>query len=134
MAMAQEVFVPFVEHYKPKPSHMNGMLNPHELAGMVGVAKEIRISPEHIEEEARNLRNCKSEHDNSLAEMEYLINGLIEYWRGEAQDAFVTSFRNKKKAFEEFSSNLEDFARYLETFAMVMRDHEKLQAGIASQL
>ena len=98
------------------------------------MAAEILVTPERLEEESRNLSNCKSEHDNSLAEMDNIVNGLLQYWRGEAQDAFATSFRNKRKTFEEFSLNLEDFVRYLNDFAMIMRDQEKLQVGKALSL
>ena len=98
------------------------------------MAAEILVTPERLEEEARNLTTSKEEHDNSLNEMESVVNGLLQYWRGEAQDAFANSFRNKKQTFENFSLDLENFVKYLNDFAMIMRDQEKLQVGKAASL
>ena len=98
------------------------------------MAEEILVTPERLEDEAGNMNTAKAEHDNSLAEMDNVVNGLLQYWRGEAQDAFANSFRNKRKTFEDFSVDLEKFVNYLKEFAMLMRDQEKLQTAKAASL
>ena len=97
-------------------------------------AAEILVTPERLEEEAGNLTKSKADHDNSLAEMQNVVNGLLQYWRGEAQEAFANSFNNKKKTFEEFSLDLEKFVKFLQRFAEIMRSQERAKTLEAQTL
>ncbi|MBQ3447865.1 MAG: WXG100 family type VII secretion target, partial [Synergistaceae bacterium] len=69
-----------------------------------------------------------------LSAIDGLINGLASDWHGEAQEAFMTSYANKKATFQQFSLDMEAFIRFLNEYAQTMEDQEKLQAGKAAGL
>ena len=94
----------------------------------------IRLTPENLRDGAQRLAQAKADNDDVINQIDGLINGLESDWHGEAQEAFMTSYANKKATFQQFSLDMEAFIRFLNEYAQTMEDQEKLQAGKAAGL
>ncbi len=95
---------------------------------------KIKLTPEALRDGAQRLSQVKADNDDVLNRIDALINGLVAEWHGEAQEAFANSYANKKATFQQFSLDMEAFIRFLNDYARVMEDQEKLQAGKAAGL
>lgn len=85
----------------------------------------ISMSPELLRERAKNVRNYKAQHDEVMAKMKNLINGLDEVWKGEAQTAYMEKFTSMQPTFQNFSEMLEGYAQLMETSANDMEAHDQ---------
>ena len=77
----------------------------------------IQVTPDLLTAKAAELRSYKSQHDDEMAKMRALVNGLNEIWKGDAQDAFVTKFESMQPTFNNFSEMLEGYAKLMDTAA-----------------
>lgn len=98
------------------------------------MAKEILLTPENLESEASKLLGNKSSLDGVFANIASLISGLLEHWRGEAQNAFSNSFTQKRKDFDKFSQNMQEFADFMKKYANEMRELENRHKALAGKL
>ena len=94
----------------------------------------IKLTPEVLEDGAAKLRETASRNDDVVVRLDGLIEGLNADWEGDAYNAFRESYLTKRSTFEKFTIDMDVFAKYLEDFATIMRDQEKLQADKARQL
>lgn len=77
----------------------------------------IQVTPEVLRSKATDVRSYRSDHDNVIAKLTTLVNGLNETWKGEAQDAFVAKFESMRSTFQNFSEMLEGYAKLMDTAA-----------------
>ena len=98
------------------------------------MAADILLTPENLLSEASKLMSNKAELDNIFNQIAQLIAGLIEHWHGEAQQAFTNSFNQKRAIFDDFSADMESFARFMEKYAKDMSELENNQKNMASKL
>ncbi len=77
----------------------------------------IQVTPDLLKGKAGDLRSLKSEHDQTMARMKTLIEGLNEVWKGDAQDAFVAKYQSMQGTFTSFSQMIEDYAKLMDTAA-----------------
>lgn len=89
------------------------------------MAERIRLTPEGLNEAAGNLANGKADNESIINECSGLVTGLLGAWHGEAQDAFVTSFNQKKATFEEFTRDMDIFINFLKRTANDFETVEK---------
>lgn len=94
----------------------------------------IRITPEGLEAQAKELRNQKGEHEQIYARMKQLVNSLTSEWEGQAQTAFLNSFTSKEAFFKQFAEEIEAFVLFMERAAQTMRDTEEQLKAQAQQL
>ncbi len=94
----------------------------------------IKLTPEILQEKAAELRTTALRNDDVINRLNGLIDGLEADWEGDAYNAFRESYMAKRETFKKFTIDMDVFAKYLEEFATVMRDQEKLQADKARQL
>lgn len=88
-------------------------------------APSISMSPELLRERAKNVRSYKAQHDEVMAKMKTLINGLDEVWKGEAQTSYMEKFASMQPTFKNFSEMLEGYAQLMETSANDMEAYDQ---------
>ena len=98
------------------------------------MAASILLTPENLLSEASKLRSNKAELDNIFNQIAQLIAGLIEHWHGEAQKAFTDSFTQKRAVFDDFSGDMESFAKFMDKYAKDMSELETNQKNMAVKL
>ena len=86
---------------------------------------KIRITPETLEAQAGQLDSMKQEHENVYQRIQKLINDLTSEWEGEANAAFMQSFRGNDAAFKKFSQDVESFRQRMMKAAQEMRAAEE---------
>ncbi len=94
----------------------------------------ILVTPENLRDEAAKLEQEAAKNDDVLNQLDTLINGLVQGWEGEAQQAFVNSYNTKRATFKKFGDEMKDFVAFMKKFADVMEDQERLQKGKADSL
>ncbi|MBR0316836.1 MAG: WXG100 family type VII secretion target [Synergistaceae bacterium] len=98
------------------------------------MAADILLTPENLLSEASNLLTHKASLDDIFNQIANLIAGLINHWHGEAQQAFSESFTQKRAVFDDFSLDMESFAKFMEKFANDMQELERNRKTLASKL
>ena len=93
----------------------------------------IQVTPDLLNGKATELRAIKQDHDDAMARMRTLINGLHEVWKGDAQDAFVARYEGMQSTFTQFSQMIEDYAALMNTAATKMQETDSsLQSTMTS--
>lgn len=85
----------------------------------------IQVTPETLRQKASDVRTYKSEHDDVIAKLKTLVNGLNETWKGEAQDAFLAKFESMQSTFTNFSEMLEGYAKLMDTAATQLENTDQ---------
>ena len=85
----------------------------------------IQVTPETLRQKATDVRTYKSEHDDVIAKLKTLVNGLNETWKGEAQDAFLAKFESMQSTFTNFSDMLEGYAKLMDTAATQLENTDQ---------
>lgn len=92
----------------------------------------IQVTPELLNEKANGLRQLKASHDEAMARMTSLINGLSDIWRGEAQTAYVEKFQSMQGVIHSFSEMIEEYAMFIDRAANTMAETDaSLKANMA---
>ena len=93
----------------------------------------IQVTPDLLNGKATELRGIKDQHDEAMARMRTLINGLNEVWKGDAQDAFVAKYESMQSTFTQFSQMIEDYATLMNTAANRLQEADtNLQSTMSS--
>lgn len=95
---------------------------------------EILLTPELLESEAAKLLQIKDRLDQAFQVIASLIGNLVNGWHGQAQQAFVSSFENKKPTYTQFAQDMERFAEFMRTYAAHMQDADAGSAQRAAAL
>ena len=85
----------------------------------------IQVTPETLRQKATDVRTYKGEHDDVIAKLKTLVNGLNETWKGEAQDAFLAKFESMQSTFTNFSEMLEGYAKLMDTAATQLENTDQ---------
>jgi len=73
----------------------------------------IQVTPEVLNSKATEVRNLRSQHDDTMARLRSLILALNETWKGEAQAAFVAKFESMQM-LEGYATLMDTAARELQ--------------------
>ena len=82
----------------------------------------IQVTPEVLNSKATEVRNLRSQHDDTMARLRSLILALNETWKGEAQAAFVAKFESMQSSFSEM---LEGYATLMDTAARELQNTDQ---------
>ena len=74
----------------------------------------IQVTPEVLNSKATEVRNLRSQHDDTMARLRSLILALNEPWKGESQAAYVAKFESRQSSFTSYSEMLDTAARELQ--------------------
>ena len=85
----------------------------------------IQVTPETLRQKATDVRTYKSEHDDVIAKLKSIVNGLNETWICEAQDAFLAKFESMQSTFTNFSDMLEGYAKLMDTAATQLENTDQ---------
>ena len=85
----------------------------------------IQVTPEVLNSKAAEVRNLRSQHDDTMARLRSLVLALNETWKGEAQDAFVAKFESMQSSFTSFSEMLEGYATLMDTAARELQNTDQ---------
>lgn len=77
----------------------------------------IQVTPETLRSKATEVRNYRSEHNDTMAKLKNLIYALNEIWKGDAQNAFLSKYESMQPTFTNFSELLEGYAKLMDTAA-----------------
>ena len=84
----------------------------------------IQVTPEVLNSKATEVRNLRSQHDDTMARLRSLILALNETWKGEAQAAFVAKFESMQSSFTSFSE-MEGYATLMDTAARELQNTDQ---------
>ncbi|MBQ3347393.1 MAG: WXG100 family type VII secretion target [Synergistaceae bacterium] len=98
------------------------------------MADLVLLTPEELEEEATQLVNTAKRNDDVINTLNSLEAGLLDGWEGDAQRAFLDSYRKKRETFKSFTEDMTKLANDVKTFAAHMRDEEQQKAAQAREL
>ena len=94
----------------------------------------IKITPEILQSQAKELRSKKANHEDVYQQMKQLVTSLSQEWQGETQKAFYDSFTQKEAFFKQFAEEIEKFAQFMDQAAERMRATEEELKGQAQKL
>ena len=77
----------------------------------------IRVDAETLHSKANELRNKLDTHNQNIANMKTLVNGLSGEFTGAAATAYIDRFNSMEATFNQFSEMIENFATNLDTVA-----------------
>jgi len=86
---------------------------------------KIRITPETLESQAKELRGKKDQHTQIYESIKTHVGNLVNEWEGQAQQAFLDSFRQRDAQFRKFAEDIETFATLMDTAAREMRSTDE---------
>jgi len=89
----------------------------------------IKISPETLEEQARNLDRLIGQHNDIYKEMGALVNNLALDWEGQANAEFAQSFSLHGKSFVKFATLVGSFSGRMRSAATDMRAADEAVRG-----
>ncbi|MDR0647897.1 MAG: WXG100 family type VII secretion target [Synergistaceae bacterium] len=84
----------------------------------------IKVTPETLHEQAKQLISYDQEHNDAYAKMQKLVENITTVWEGEAQTAFRSSFDAKRSEFQKFSTDIQAFAKLMDNAADKMAQTE----------
>lgn len=88
----------------------------------------IQMTPELLNEKAKELRGLRQEHDEAMKKMGTLIHGLDAIWKGDSQTAYINKFDSMQGTFTNFSEMIEQYAVLMDNAARQMQETD---AGLA---
>lgn len=91
----------------------------------------IQMTPELLNEKAREIRRLREEHDGVIRNMDTLIHGLDAIWKGESQAAYIAKFESMSQTFLNFSEMIEQYAVLMDNSA---RQLQEADAGAAHHI
>ena len=86
---------------------------------------KIRITPETLEQQAKQLSSLKDEHEQVFSKIKQLVNSLSSEWEGEANKAFTDSFAQREAELKKFAADIDSFRLRMESAATQMRQAEE---------
>jgi WXG100 family type VII secretion target len=91
----------------------------------------IKVTPQSLRDRAKELQKYNQQHNDSYKSIDSMVHNLVMEFTGEAQTAFINSFDSKKATFEQFSTEMENFAAFLNKVAGRM---EQTDQDLKSQM
>ena len=76
-----------------------------------------RVDAETLHNKANELRSKLTTHNQNIASMKTLVNGLSGEFTGAAATAYIDRFNSMEATFNQFSEMIENFATNLDTVA-----------------
>lgn len=89
----------------------------------------IRVDAETLHSKANELRNKLTTHNQNIASMKGLVNGLSSEFTGAAATAYIERFNNMEATFNNFSDMIESFATNLDAVANTFTDQDNTLAN-----
>ena len=95
---------------------------------------KIQVTPELLEDQARQLREKRDRHNENYQAVKQHITSLEAEWQGEAQQAFYNRFQQSEPQMKQFAEELEKFANLMDQVAKTMRQAEEESKAAAQRL
>ena len=94
-------------------------------------SEHIKVSQQGMTNAINRIRTAKQEYDEAIDTIENTIKSLDQVWKGQSQQAMHDRFYEKKKVFEQFAEEIEDYANDMAAYrdAVAQRDQ-----GLASKI
>lgn len=77
------------------------------------MADSIKISTQVLTDTAQKVRNCNTNMDKLLADINKSMNALEATWKSEAAEEIREAMNNMKPKFEEYKNVIESYAKFL---------------------
>jgi WXG100 family type VII secretion target len=89
----------------------------------------IRVDAETLHSKAKELQNLRSTHDENIAKMRSLINGMSDAFEGAAATAYVNRFASMESTLTSFSEMIGEFATALDSVATSFTEEDNSLAN-----
>lgn len=83
---------------------------------------EIQLTPEMLRSEADKMNSQKDQLTDTVIKIKTLVDSLESGWHGQAQQAFVNSFNEKKTVYDKFAEDMLGFATFMKGYAAAMEN------------
>ena len=93
----------------------------------------IRVDADTLHSKANEIKNLQSNHDENIARIRTLIQGLGDVFEGQAASAYQNRFASMEPTFTQFSSMLEELATKLDSAATGFTEYDSGLAGSLGQ-
>lgn len=88
-------------------------------------AGQIRITPEQLRGEAKNLRQLGEEHDQIFKRIQNLVVNLRQQWEGQALEAFERAFESAKAELAKFKLSVDNFGQNMDVAANTLEQTDR---------
>ena len=78
----------------------------------------IKVTPETLKNNAAELRNLRTSHDENMARMRSIITGMDDYFGGKAHQSMLNEYDSMRSTFLRFSEMIENYAKFLDKTAI----------------
>lgn len=97
------------------------------------MADSIKVSTQVLIDTAKKVRDCNTNMDEKLADINKTMNDLQNTWKSDAAEDIRAAMNALKPKFEEYKSVVESYAAFLDKTAQSFEDTEQSVQTYASQ-
>lgn len=95
----------------------------------------IQIRPTELRSRANELENLRQTHLEIMKQLRILVMSLPDVWKGEAEEAFVSSYLSQNQTMTDLANTLEDYIQLAQKAAdEIEAKDQSLLAQVRSKL
>lgn len=95
----------------------------------------IQIRPAELRSRANELENLRQTHLEIMKQLRILVMSLPDVWKGEAEEAFVSSYLSQNRTMTDLANTLEDYIQLAQKAAdEIEAKDQSLLAQVRSKL
>lgn len=95
----------------------------------------IQIRPTELRSRANELENLRQTHLEIMKQLRILVMSLPDVWKGEAEEAFVSSYLSQNQTMTDLANTLEDYIQLAQKAAdEIETKDQSLLAQVRSKL
>lgn len=95
----------------------------------------IQIRPAELRSRANELENLRQTHLEIMKQLRILVMSLPDVWKGEAEEAFVSSYLSQNQTMTDLANTLEDYIQLAQKAAdEIETKDQSLLAQVRSKL
>lgn len=95
----------------------------------------IQIRPAELRSRANELENLRQTHLEIMKQLRILVMSLPDVWKGEAEEAFVSSYLSQNQTMTDLANTLEDYIQLAQKAAdEIEAKDQSLLAQVRSKL
>lgn len=92
---------------------------------------QIRVEPDQLQELSTGLQTQKEAFNDTVAQMQNLVNQIPDAWAGAAAEAYQTQFNDLKPTFDSVSELIDTISVQI---TQVIEEVQALDSAIAGKL
>ena len=89
----------------------------------------IQMDPPLAHQKAGEIRALKKNYDDTIAQLNQLVDSLDEFWKGAAQREYINQFKESQKSLVSMGEAIENYAKLLDDIAVNFKETDDGMAG-----